>query len=349
VLKAPLRNITLNPERKVTIATSKLATTVTLTDEPEGSVNVSVADGSKLFSGDLEQTGGGYISPKKARIGYISIASDSTAKESDGETSFKIGSGTDAVLEDEDALVLEITGGQFAASGLNSSVGRVYLDGVAGLPDADVTDENTATFHLSSGEVATLRDGTGNKTPSTKASIVIEVDEETPINSVENPPAANLQINFDADSTISITADEILSSLNLPVELRQIKKDGMVCWIYNIPHSTATDTGNIRITNDSSAVETISAKMYDTGGGAIGPAEGVILNGGNPLEAGQTIRLTADDLEAAGFPKWDGRAIMQLTTALPKIEVLNLLRNEAPGSPLTNLSVGATGSSCESL
>jgi hypothetical protein len=322
-LKTPFTNILVNPARKVVAALSEQAIEAQLTPEVEGTINISVADESKLFTGD---GGGAYQNTTTARIGYINIDNKSDVMASDGTTSFTIGgSSSDAQTE---GSKLEITGGQFAAS-INSP-GKVELEGT-GIQATISEDGGTATFELEDADIKSIIDKTD------KVGIHIVVDSATAINTVENPPQASLLIDFKEDNAADLTIE--------PIDLRQIKKDGTVCVLYNIPNSAAQDIVNIRLTNDSSIDGNVTAKMYGLDGAVVGPAEGIILNNGNPLGAGKTIRITAGELEAAGF-SWSGRAIMELTSTLPKLEVLLLLRNSAPGSPLTNLSFGASGSGC---
>jgi len=320
-LKTPFTNILVNPARKVVAALSEQAIEAQLTPEVDGTINISVADESKLFTGE----DGAYQNTTTARIGYINIDNKTDVMASDGINAFIIGgSSTDAQTE---GSKLEITGGQFAAS--IDSPGKVELNGV-GIQATVSEDGGTATFELEDADIGAIV-GAGDK-----VGIHIVVDSATAINTVENPPQASLLIDFTEDNAADISLE--------PVDLRQIKKDGTVCVLYNIPNSTALDTLNIRLTNDSSIDGTITAKMYDKDGAAVGPAEGIILNDGNPLGAGKTIRITADQLESAGF-SWTKRGIMELTSTLPKLEVLLLLRNAETGI-LTNLSFGASGSSC---
>jgi hypothetical protein len=329
----------VNPERKVQIATAEPAlSTVDLRGEDGGTIYISVADDSKLFTtkDDAGSDGGAYVGAQTAKIGLLKIKETTDVVSSDGITSFKLG-GTPTELATEGSK-LEITGGQFAASlKTPGKVELVNLSNNSVVATATVSDENTATFELTDAILDDIASDVDQE-----IGIYLTVDTETTINTVENPPQASLLIDFVEDNLLDIQKDA--------VELRQIKKDGTVCVIYNVPHKDARDTGNIRITNDSSIDGTILAKMYALDGTAIGPAEGIVLNNGENLGAGKTFYIDSAGLSDAGFA-WDrvakgGRAIMELTSTLPKLEVLLLLRNMAPGSPLTNLSVGASGSGC---
>jgi len=329
----------INPERTVQIATAESAlSSVDLRGEDGGTIYISVADDSKLFT-TKDSAGsdeGAYIGTQTAKIGLLKITEASDVMSSDGITAFKLG-GTPTELATEGSK-LEITGGQFAAS--LETPGKLELVNTetnSVIATATVSDENTATFELTDTILNEIADPDDQE-----IAIYLTVDTETAINTVENPPVANLLIDFTGDNLLDIQKDA--------VELRQIKKDGTVCVIYNVPHKEAVDEGNIRITNDSSIDGIITAKMYALDGSAIGPAEGIILNDGAVLGAGTTYYINSAGLDAAGFT-WDkeakgGRAIMELTSTLPKLEVLLLLRNSAPGSPLTNLSYGASGSGC---
>ena len=313
----------VNPSRTVTIATSKPAITASLASETSGLVEISVIDGNTKFAGE---TPGAFVSTNTAQIGRLEITVDSTAMQSDGVTGFTFAT-TAAGSNDgetEDA-VLEITGGQFAASQFDGGV--ILANAATTVVTGSAADETTATLDLD-GKMDDIITNSG------EVDIRMVVDGQTAINTVgETPPSATLTIGFAQDYMDNITVG--------PVELLRIKQNGTVCVVYNVPGSAASDEVNIRITNESSAAGKLTGILYSKSGDKIGAS----MTLAESLPAGSTIRITAPDLEALAGT-WAGRAILEITSTLPDIEVLAMLRNRVPGSPLTNVSTGASGNSC---
>ena len=315
----------VNPSRTVTIATSKQAITPSLASETSGMVEISVIDGNTKFASDGKKDA--YVSTNTAQIGRLEITVAPDVKQSDGVTGFTFAT-TAAGSNDgetEDA-VLEITGGQFAASQFDGGVILANAGGTT-VVTGSAADETTATLDLD-GKMDDIITNSG------EVDIRMVVDGQTAINTVgETPPSATLTIGFAQDYINDIVFG--------PVELLRIKQNGTVCVVYNVPGSGASDELNIRITNESSAAGELTGILYSKSGDPIGTS----MTLAESLPAGETIRITAPYLEdKAGT--WAGRAILEITSTLPDIEVLAMLRNRVPGSPLTNVSTGASGNSC---
>jgi hypothetical protein len=324
----------LNPERTVTIANSGQALTAALKSEDAGTIYLSTQKDSKEFTGSGS---GAHIDALNARIGFLTLKNEANFKQSDGEQDFLVGDNTgDGKLKT--GTKLEITSGQFSASS-----GKVSLYHSSAIPTtiktADVVQTGnsyTATFELGDTELENIRTNANGK----NVEIRMGVDGSTVINTVENPPQATLTLDFEQDYVTDVTTG--------PTSVRQIGQDGMTCTVYNIPFKGNSDIPNIRVTNESSTAGKLTAKMYDQNGNSIGDPAGLPLNSGNPVGPGETIYVNSTTLvDEVGFPNWTGRAIMKVTATLPKIEVLLLIRNSAPGAPPTNISVGATGDACD--
>jgi hypothetical protein len=318
----------VNPTRTVTVATSKQAVTSELKSEDSGNIKISVSDDSKKFIGD----NGAFVNATTAQIGFLKITNVGGAYESDGETLFKIGEGSDGKIKpgsDAEGSKLTITSGQFAAS--RSSGSRVYINDTPEVTanSNDVSD-TTATFNLDDASVAQMSD-------KDALGIRIAVDGTTvigPTSTEENPPKAQLTIDFDQDYVRYLGSTD-------SVDLRQIYQDGTVCMVYNVPNAQVPlEKINIRVTNDSNVDGALSGKMYKENGGMIGTPQSL-----GDVAKGQTVVFNATDLEAK-FGTWDGRALLEITSTLPSLEVLALMRNQNDRGLLTNLSLGATGSAC---
>jgi len=328
-LKTPSSDLPLNPPQKVTLASAKQAVKAELKSENTGIVKISISNDRKKLTGS---SGGAYINETTAQIGFLTITHFSTDTNqimaSDGETQFKVGEGTDSVVttgSEEKGSKLTITGGQFDASKTLPGEVYLYIDDSTKIK-ANVTNDNIATFQLDDAKLQTL--STGND-----IAIRMTVDGSTAINTVENQPEATLTIDFNKDDITDI------GPLSKP--LRQIHKDGTVCVVYIVPApGIPIEKINIRITNDSNVDGAVSGRMYNEDGKLIGSAPLT----DTVLKAGETLYINATDLEKKF--SWTGRAMMEITAALPKIEVLALMRNQKDRSLLTNLSQGAKGNSC---
>jgi hypothetical protein len=324
--KLTTRNdLPLNPERTVTIATSKTAVSAALTTEDTGEIKISVSDESKKFTG----SGNAFVSTTTAQIGFLKITNTAGIKESDGETEFKVGEGTDGKLNDAvdtGGSKLIISNGQFAAS--KAAPGEVFINAAAKVSADEVVDD-TATFKLDDTDFPNL--STGSDIP-----IRFTANGSTPINTLENAPSATLVLDF---------KNEYVKDLELEaVDLRQIEKNGTVCVVYVVPSASITrEKINIRITNDTNENGTLLGTLYNEAGEKLG--EGFLNAIGDELGAGKTVTYQATHL-AEKITDWEGRAMLEITSTLPSLEVMALLRNQNDRSLLTNLSLGATGVSC---
>jgi hypothetical protein len=328
-LKTP-SDLPVNPPREVTIASSKQAVKAELSSEDTGTVKISVSDDSKKFTG----SGNPFVNVATtgAQIGYLKITNlngtGSEIKESDGTTPFKVGEGTDGALNDTgDGSTLVITPGQFAAS--KTAPGEVILNVTTKVVANPVEDE-TATFKLTDADFPAL--SSGNNIP-----IQIIADGSTPINTVGDQPEATLKLDFKAAYVGDIEVG--------PVKLRQIGKDGTVCVVYVVPASSvAIEKINIRITNDSQEAGTLQGNLYNTDTGEL-LGSGFLNGTDDLLGAGKTIVYQATDLEEK-IATWEGRAMLEIVSTLPSLQVLALMRNQRDRSLVTNVSQGATGNSC---
>ena len=333
-LVTPTDGILVNPARELSIATSKKAIEASMKPMNPGQIRVSVDSESMAFTGTAP---GPYISATTAQIGYIDIDTESGIKTADGETDFVLGStGAEA-----SASTLDIEEGQFAAS--LSTNGRVFINASSAMDAANAT-ETTAHWDLTNTNLDTI-----TATATGLTTIRFTADGETVINTGnENPPSATLVIDFDAETSEDITVTS---------ELTEIKQDGTICTMYNIPSDTAKDKVNIRITNESSTSDDLICTLRGEDGAIIGTLDSIPCfpdpasvdpDSSIPINSMETKRLTATDLETlAGEISWDGRAVLTIKSSLPKMEVFAMLRSKIPGSPLTNFSTGAHGQGCE--
>jgi hypothetical protein len=334
----------VNPRRTVTVAKSAKALDVSLVSLDDVKLNIAVSSGNTKFIGTAPVS---YINDTTAAIGRFKIKSNSTTAKpiatTDGFTEFKISSS--AVMADKSKLV--ITGGQFAAS--NSNPGKVQLDLgsttiAANQITMDSAGEWSAIWNLTTSQLSSISDPVNNTKVDANgdpsALIEIKVDGVTEINSVENAPLGVLTIDFDNSSYQDISTDE--------VELRKISKDGNVCTVYAVPPPAkgvrGADVINIRITNDSSVSGKLLGKLYSKDGGE------PIWTGdlmAEELRPQATVRITSDELATLSGVTWDGRAVLKISSTIPNMEVMALIRqNGLPFAPLSNLSTGARGTSC---
>ncbi len=312
----------VNPSRKITVATSKAGVKTAEIRPIDGNIKISVVADSKEFTGSDTS----FISTTEASIGYLDLAQTTGVKTADGFTDFEIGG--EGASADKSTLV--ISGGQFTAS-LKKPKGKVYINADGKSYEADTVTETEATWNL---QDATLRSIA--EAPDDQTYIQFVVDGETAIEVPENPPTVTLTLDFADTTTTDMTIDSTLL---------RIKKDGTICQVYNVPNSAASDILSIRVTNDSSSAGKLTATLYDMEGTAV-IAAGTELFGGEEIQSLETKRITAADLETLAGAAWTGRARLVISSTLPKLEVLPLLRQNVPGAPLTNQSLGASGKSC---
>jgi len=327
-LATALTNIKVNPAREITVASSKPG--IKLLDMKPlegGEIKISVLSDSKEFTGD----GAPFIGTNEAKIGYINLDNDDSdsqeVKAADGETKFEVGK-TGALA---DKSTLQITDGQFAAS--LKTPGTVLVQAGSTNLQADTVTETDATWNLHDTGLIAIEAAILDKT-----AIHFKVDGSTGINVPENNPHATLTIDFD---------DTKMTDLTIEADLRKIKKDGTICHIYNVPNATAADALSIRITNDSAVAGKLTVALYNMDG-TEAIAAGTELFEGEEIKPDETKRLSAADLELLAGAAWSGRARAVISSTLPKLAILALLRQNVPGGALVNMSVGATGNSCNS-
>lgn len=314
-----------NPDRNVVIAQSTQAVTFELVKNTLGVAYISMSADGKEFTGTSVPEGV-YISDSEVAIGELKInRTSSDIMQKDGITQF--------ALDETVVATLTIESCQCAAS--KEGTGKIYLEALSLSGEVDDSGE-IATWQL---QGDTHLDKILNA-GSTR--IIVAVDGETEINVPENDPQASIEVVFSGGTT---------GDPNQPKALRKVVPDGAVCHLFNIPNTVAdgaNDILNIRITNDSKTVGELKFTLYDETGAQIfvsQPAEG------KTIKAGQTIHLGAEDLkDMAGGVTWTGRGYLTVRSNLPRMEAFNLLRGVVPTDyafPLTNMSLGAHGDSCD--
>lgn len=336
-------DVLVNPQRTVTVATSVKGMAVTLSSLEAGKLAISVSSGSTQFSGELSpnsSTPYGFISNTVARIGSLGVKDgQNSAKMEDGTSDFKLQT---KVLADNSKL--KVTGGQFQAS--KTSPGKVFINATtaggsqsnisADFVTQDAAGDWSALWNLDSSEMSSI----ANAAPS--AYISIQTDGIAEVNTVENVPHGVFTLDFNTGAYKDITVEG---------DLRKISKDGTVCTVYQIPPPApgkiGTDLMSIRITNDSAIAAKITGTLYGMDGALLGTANTALSD--KELPAGATLRIESDKIgELFGGVTWDGRAILKITSILPEMEVMALIRQRGiPFAPLSNLSTGAKGTSCE--
>jgi hypothetical protein len=331
-------DVLVNPQRSVTVATSIKAMTVSLASLDAGKVNISVSSGSTQFSGDGVGGDSSFVSNTVAQIGTLKVieASNNVYME-DGVSPFKIKSTNPYVLADNSKL--KVTGGQFQAS--KATPGKVFiLAGTSSISADFVTQDSagdwSALWNLDSTEMRSIADASS---PTTSAYISIQADGVAEVNTVENAPHAAFTIDFNPAAYKDITVEG---------DLRKISKDGTVCTVYQIPPPAkgvkGHDAMSIRITNDSAIAAKVQGTLYDMDGKQLWKGD---LNT-TELAAGATLRIESDTLADITGATWTGRAVLKVTSIMPQMEVMALIRQkDIPFAPLSNLSTGAKGTSCE--
>jgi hypothetical protein len=166
-----------------------------------------------------------------------------------------------------------------------------------------------------------------------KCAIVIQADGTTTIEDHPSAPTAMLNIKY-------ATGAKEFSS-----KLLQIKRNGTVCKLYNIPASNAVDALSIRVTNTSRQAGVVKGTLQALDGTTIFTNQDLIP----ALASNATVRVDAAALKVlAGGTDWTGRAVLTLSSNIKdgSLEVFSLVRNKA-GGPLMNLSGGASGNGCD--
>ncbi|MDM8557195.1 hypothetical protein [Candidatus Parabeggiatoa sp. HSG14] len=341
----------VHPSRSITIANGKNAIEGTMKPISTGVAKISVSSGELELSGTagFTDTDSPYVTNTIAQIGAINFTSPNVnptptlpngVLTSDGKSLFTLNNPdntTDTNLKGS-TLVVGTTDaqGQFQAS--TGTPGRVFvnLKGLNQIVDStSVSNEFIATWDLDAALPNIVQEADG------KSTIRFQVDGKTKINTVENDPVAKLEIKYENTKN---------RPLVLESPLRKLVKDGTTCWVYNIPGSAASDAMALRFTNDSTVVGGFVCDLYDKEGATLFEAQPLSWGVNDPkdteLQPGETVRVSAADVEAIAGATWAGRAIMKCTTTLPNMEMMLLLRDKSPGAPLTNISVGASGVSC---
>ena len=253
---------------------------------------------------------------------------------------------------------LTINNGPFAASVTHKptaddkSVNLVFIDidddcdATGNNIPAKTVDTTTATWELTE---ANLKDIFSDTTKvSRKICVAVPDKNTTAINVPDTKPTASLTINY-----------EIHKGLKFGTDLRYIKRNGVVCTLYNVPDNDRADKPSIRITNRSSnpdgsvLIGTLRATFNEDGVNVVKNVfKNVTLFGGTKIKPNQTFRLSGKDLadiaeQNPGFGSrtW-GRGILTISSDLLNMEVFGLVRQK--GGTLMNLSKAASGQACGS-
>jgi hypothetical protein len=201
-----------------------------------------------------------------------------------------------------------------------------------------------AEWTLTASQLSTLYN-----TSTAKVDIVLEADGTNIIEEQSQAAQATLLINYGGGKQDVFNRNLI-----------HIKRNGVVCSIYNVPGPNAMDSGNIRITNTSGAKGTLTGTLRDKNGDPIFTNQPLI---DKEIEPNETVYITTDPAitngiqlnmidkdqtwkDKHGTESWNGRAILTINSNLNSLEIYGLVRNKA-GGPLTNMSVGATGNGCD--
>jgi hypothetical protein len=332
-LSTPLTQIKLNPTRTITIASSKPGiATPSIRALETGEVKISVFEDSKEFvSGPFLRQDYPFIAKDEVQIGYLNLENDTSggylAKTADGETPFQIGKrGAEA---EKSTLLIE--NGQFAGSLFSPGKVFLYIKGQDPLIADQVTQTN-ATWFLNNADLQKIA-----AAETDQITFRIKVNGQRAINVPDHPPKATLTLDFDDPKTLDISVSGIL---------RWIKKNGTTCHVYTVPNTDAKESISIRITNDSNEAGLLTGTLYNMEGEELITA-GTPLFDGEMIQPNETKRLRAEDLEELAGSSWIGRARLVISSSLQKMQVMSLLREKRIGAPLTNLSLGARGNSCE--
>jgi hypothetical protein len=322
-----------------TVLTSTRATKVSL-DSYAGTVQIDVAQGGKNFVG----SGSAFVNSTTVKLGSAAISNNSSLgtvlKEDGAPWTFGGATGTLTVVN----LPLSASSASPGAIFLDFDNDGVYESTNSPQPDIlatlDPTQPNTATWTLNATQLGKFYSATG----STKVDIVLQADGATVIQEQAEVPQAVLQINYGGGITEAYKRNLI-----------QIKRNGTVCSIYNVPNPNAMDEGNIRVTNTSGKDTQISGSLRDKQGMYV--FRNQVLK--DKVAANETLYIPSADLcDSTKYPKtsewttakgdvcFDGRGVLTVTSDSNSLEIYGLVRNKA-GGPLTNMSVGATGNGCD--
>lgn len=331
--------------REEIIATSKEGLPLTgfgPSPQEEGKVQIDVTNDNKTFATGEEPA---YIDSQTAMICYLNLETNSGNDDEyivqcDGKSEFKLGSGDLTINEDQSKL--EITGTQFQASTgsemvyLSFDESATFGKDIIAVVDPDTFD---ATFSFTNQNMNDAGD-LGHEMP-----LIMEVDGVTEIGIVEEAPIASLMIDFEQgnDENVDTWAMADIGPIESPCLL--IRRNGMVCNVFNVPPSTAQDILNLRITNESVKAGKLTMTLYNMDGTVVGDESVVLVES---LEPGHTVRFTSAMLEGEDYfnTTWTGRARLEIRSTLDKIEMFTLLRYQGDAKLLTNVSLGASGVAC---
>jgi len=247
---------------------------------------------------------------------------------------------------------LTITDGNFAASMVDPGVVFIDLDGDRTYSDevvadpaggysgdikADtITDGEMAEWQLDSTEILALANAGTSE-------VIIIADGTTEINDFKESPKVVLKIDYGAGNMDSYNG-----------RFRQIKRNGTVCTLYNIPNPTAVDLLSVRIINKTDVQGKVIGTLRDESGINIFTNQTLL----ETVPSRATVRLGQDSQQTseafldsipkdqnwldAGNPEsgWSGRATLTINSSITDMEVFGLVRNRK-GGPLTNMSYGA--------
>lgn len=297
---------------------------------------IDVAEGATKFTNGVSDTA--------ASLGTVTI------KESSPQP-LKLDLSTGWTFNDTSAGAtggkLKIEPGPFAASlshdpNASEPVNLVFIDVVGSkcvfetgdVPADEVTAES-ASWDFDSTELNAISGS------AREICVLVPTDNSTAINETQDVPEALLTIDY------ANRADGV----QYKGRLLHIERNGTVCTLYNIPPDGALDLANIRVTNRSSREGTLMGSLRDADNNYI--FQNADLLNGEKLAQNATARLTATELKniatnnghATGI--WTGRAVLTITSDLTEMEVFGLLRPNSEGSPLLNMSVGASGNGCD--
>ncbi len=204
--------------------------------------------------------------------------------------------------------------------------------------EATTIDNGTAIWELTGDQLKTLY----NDSSTDGVNIVLEADGTTPIEERRDPAKVTFTIDYGGGNKESFSRN-----------LAHIKRNGVVCTLYNVPAPGAQDMGNIRITNTSSKDAKVLGSLRDVNGNYVFSNKELT---DTPVPSYGTLYLNSEMLndipkdqkwvDQYGEDSWQGRAVFTVSTNVKSLEVYGLLRNKMGGA-LTNMSVGATGNGCD--
>jgi hypothetical protein len=308
-----------------------------------GPAEIDVSTGSVNFIGN------GIITPTMVSLGTLTLDYEAGSIVADG-SQWIFGSSDPR----PESATLTVTNGNFAASlsttDGGTGNGTVFLNldkdetydtdnsnpttDPADIPATSVTAD-TAIWELDEDDVDAMR-------LNNTSYITILADGTTEINDFNDPPEATFVVTYGGGNKDTFKK-----------KLLQIKRNGTVCTLYNVPNINALDVMNLRITNTSSQAGVLRGTLRLMDGTILFKNELLLGDETAPGEVApnQTVRLTSQNIDdvsvAAGNASgWQGRAILTVSSNVTSMEMFGLLRSSS-GGPLINMSVGGSGSGCD--